>query len=88
MNEKMEKIRNELKHGIETGSIVFQVPEDEYILKELLEITKREIAEKPNEIDEDLGYFVCNNCDCVITYLDEIGTHRYCLNCGQKFKWS
>ena len=42
---------------------------------------------RPTELDDELGYFVCGNCDTAICYSDNYDTHNYCLICGQKLDW-
>lgn len=47
---------------------------------------EKQKAKKSIDYDEDLGYFKCPSCGCVIM-ADEFLDHKYCLNCGQKLEW-
>ena len=55
-------------------------------VEELREEVERKKAKEPIDYDEDLGYFKCPSCGCVIM-ADEFLEHKYCLNCGQKLEW-
>lgn len=47
---------------------------------------EKQKSKKSIDYDEDLGYFKCPFCGCVIM-ADEFLDHKYCLNCGQKLEW-
>ncbi|MCD8148848.1 MAG: hypothetical protein LUE92_04630 [Clostridiales bacterium] len=49
-------------------------------------LEKQEPVE-PTEIDEDYGYFRCAHCGSMITAIDLLENHEYCLKCGQHLKW-
>ena len=52
-----------------------------------MELKERDTAKAPTEVDEYFGYFECPNCGMAIYASDELESHKYCLNCGQKLKW-
>lgn len=52
-----------------------------------IEALEKQVPRKPIEVDEDLGYFVCGNCNFTVGYTNEKEEHKYCLNCGQKLDW-
>lgn len=47
---------------------------------------EKQIPKKPKECGED--WFVCPKCETSIVSLDELETHKFCLNCGQEIDWS
>lgn len=49
---------------------------------------KKQIPNKPADIDEDLGVFRCPSCNEMIYTTDKFTSHKYCLNCGQAIDWS
>lgn len=53
-----------------------------------IEAPEKQIPKKPSEVEEDLRYFECGNCNGVIYSGSEMENHKYCLNCGQKIDWS
>ena len=55
-------------------------------VEECREAVEKQKAKKSIDYDEDLGYFKCPSCGCVIM-ADEFLDHKYCLNCGQKLEW-
>lgn len=49
---------------------------------------RNSVARQVQEIDKDLGYFICDTCKQSIGYSNDYQEHKYCLNCGQKLDWS
>lgn len=56
-----------------------------YVVMSIVKEKQRSV--KPIEVDTDLSYFKCGNCEGLIYYSDEKESHKYCLNCGQKIDW-
>lgn len=55
-------------------------------LEKLREAMEKQMPKRPSEVEED--YFVCPRCGSLITALDDLSTHKHCLNCGQAIDWS
>ena len=55
-------------------------------VEECLEAVEKQKQVKPEDYDENLGYFVCPSCGCTIM-ADEFSDHKFCLCCGQALLW-
>lgn len=62
--------------------------EKEEIYDTAIEALEKQIAKKPEDIDEEYELFQCPNCNEWILCSDYKESHKYCLNCGQKIDWS
>ena len=51
------------------------------------ECTEKQIPKKPKDIDEEYGAFVCSSCGSVISSLNDMTVHQYCLICGNAIDW-
>ena len=67
---------------------------DEYVVyknigtvEECREVTEKQKAKKPKELDTEYEYFICGNCGGAIACTDDFKSHKYCLNCGQAINW-
>lgn len=47
----------------------------------------KQIPQKLDVIDGDLGYFICPSCKTAIHYGADKTDHKYCLSCGIKLDW-
>lgn len=56
-------------------------------LQKIMELKERDTAKEPSEVDEEYGYFKCTSCGASIYASDDLKTHKFCLNCGQRLKW-
>ena len=54
---------------------------------EIRELNERDTAKAPIDTDEDYGFFVCPSCGESIYASDDLESHKFCLNCGQRLKW-
>lgn len=55
------------------------------LMCEMHELKERDTAKKPEEVDYELGYFVCPSCRESICFIDgHAEEHEYCLKCGQR----
>lgn len=55
------------------------------LMNEMHELKERDTAKKPEEVDYELGYFVCPSCRESICFIDgHAEEHEYCLKCGQR----
>lgn len=55
-------------------------------IEELRSAMEKQVPKRPSEVKED--YFVCPQCGSLIKALDDLSTHKHCLNCGQAIDWS
>ena len=59
--------------------------------EQIVSLKKRDTAKAPSYQDENFGYFVgyfeCPNCGMAIYTSDDLESHHFCLNCGQRIKW-
>ena len=59
--------------------------------EQIAELKERDTAKAPSYQDENFGYFVgyfeCPNCGMAIYTSDDLESHHFCLNCGQRIKW-
>lgn len=54
---------------------------------EIWELKEQDMAKEPISVDEDFGYFECPSCGEAIYASDDLESHKFCLNCGQRIKW-
>jgi transcription initiation factor IIE alpha subunit len=47
----------------------------------------KQVPQKPS-IEDEMGYFMCPNCNAAINYTSDREDHKFCLNCGQKLDWN
>lgn len=75
MNEALE----DMQHGVETGSIVFQMPEDEKMIAGIMVALKRQIPKVTTVTQELMEVeYICPECDCI-----NRSRFKFCWNCGQ-----
>lgn len=55
--------------------------------EEIQELKERDMAKAPIDADEDYGFFTCPSCSEAIYASDDLESHKFCLNCGQRIKW-
>ena len=54
-------------------------------MNQMHELKERDTAKKPEEVDYELGYFVCPSCRESICFIDgHAEEHECCLKCGQR----
>ena len=59
------------------------------LMNQMHELKERDTAKKPEEVDYELGYFVCPSCRESICFIDgHAEEHECCLKCGQRLDWS
>lgn len=78
---------DDLRHGIEVGSIVFQMPEDEYIISILMVALEKQMPIRA--ILKNITYsthYNCPTCNRLYWNRESIGNH--CSSCGQRIDWS
>lgn len=51
------------------------------------ELKERDTAKAPTDVDECFGYFECPSCGNLIYTTEELKSHNFCLNCGQRLKF-
>lgn len=56
-------------------------------VEECREAVEKQIPKRSQEVDDDYGYFKCPSCGELIYASYDLGSHKYCLNCGQAIKW-
>ena len=55
------------------------------LMNQMHELKERDTAKKPEEVDYELGYFVCPSCRESICFIDgHAEEHECCLKCGQR----
>ena len=54
---------------------------------EIMELKERDTAKAPTDVDECFGYFECPSCGNLIYTTEELKSHNFCLNCGQRLKF-
>ena len=54
---------------------------------EIMELTDRDTAKSPIDIEDNYGFFVCPSCGNSIYASDDFQSHKFCLNCGQRIRW-
>ena len=54
---------------------------------EIMELKERDTAKAPTDVDECFGYFECPSCGKLIYTTEELKSHNFCLNCGQRLKF-
>lgn len=55
------------------------------LMEQMHELKERDTAKRPEEVDYELGYFVCPSCRESICFIDGYAKeHKCCLNCGQR----
>ena len=55
--------------------------------EQIMELKERDTAKASMDADENLEYFKCPNCGMTIYASDDLESHHFCLNCGQRIKW-
>ena len=55
--------------------------------EQVLNLTERDTAKPPIDIENNYGFFVCPSCGNSIYASDDFESHRFCLNCGQRLEW-
>lgn len=55
--------------------------------EQILELKERDTAKAPTDVDECFGYFECPSCGNLIYTTEELKSHNFCLNCGQRLKF-
>ena len=59
---------DDLKHGIEVGNIILQMPEDEHIISILIQTLEKQIP--VNLILRNSGVCECPNCKTIYSYIE------------------
>lgn len=54
---------------------------------EIMDLAERDTARAPTDVDECFGYFECPSCGNLIYTTEELKSHNFCLNCGQRLKF-
>lgn len=57
------------------------------MISQLIAMLEKQVPMKPSKINDEVGFFVCNNCNGCIGYTNAKEEHKYCLMCGQKLDW-
>jgi transcription initiation factor IIE alpha subunit len=52
-----------------------------------MQALEKQVPQKPS-IEDEMGYFMCPNCNAAINYTSDREDHKFCLNCGQKLDWN
>lgn len=55
-------------------------------VEECREAREKQKPKKPETIERDFDYYKCPVCGEYIWATDNINSHKYCLNCGQKIE--
>lgn len=55
-------------------------------VEECREAVEKQKPKKPETIERDFDYYKCPVCGEYIWATDNINSHKYCLNCGQKIE--
>ena len=55
--------------------------------KQIMELRERDTAKTPVDLDIYIGYFECPSCGMVVYASDDMESHKFCLNCGQRLKF-
>lgn len=55
-------------------------------VEEYREAREKQKPKKPETIERDFDYYKCPVCGEYIWATDNINSHKYCLNCGQKIE--
>ena len=55
--------------------------------EQIMELKERDTAKAPTDVDECFGYFECPSCGNLIYTTEELKSHNFCLNCGQRLKF-
>ena len=72
------------------GNAVFRLAEYEdtgLTPPEIMELKERDTAKAPTDVDECFGYFECPSGGKLIYTTEELKSHNFCLNCGQRLKF-
>ena len=83
--EQLEDKCAECKMGRFVCDILNQYNNCAKQLEQMQELKERDTAKKPEEVDYELGYFVCPGCRESICFIDgHAEEHECCLKCGQR----
>lgn len=55
--------------------------------EQIMELRERDSEKAPTDTDVYFGYFECPSCGMVVYASDDLESHKFCLNCGQRIKW-
>lgn len=55
--------------------------------EQIRELSERDTAKAPIDIENNYGFFVCPSCGNSIYASDDFKSHKFCLNCGQRIRW-
>lgn len=65
----------------------FEQSQTAKLMEQNQKLEERDTAKEPNEVDEEYHYFKCPSCGMSIYASDDLESHKFCLNCGQRLKW-
>ena len=80
-----EEALHEISTKVYRNTDDFEMTISKDCYKKIIDALEKQIPKKPKECGED--WFVCPKCETSIVSLDELETHKFCLNCGQALDW-
>lgn len=74
-----------MEHGVQVGSIVFQMPEDEHIIAAIMVALKKQVPHNLEDVSAVYTGEKTGTCKC--GYESVMEHQKHCIECGQMVSW-